>query len=173
MQQHTEGVAHDVGLELAKAFSTWAALKHKGLALSGLCQMVAQAAHLPCKNQRGVGAQPVFHHTKGRCIWISRNLLERKRTPAIRHPGLRRRVGLGERGTHNAFLFSWADYTQMVSRMINTISLGHGICQRREPLCLKYRDYANGVCGFWPCSGQWCGILSTLGQRIWFFVLLV
>lgn len=125
LQQHTEGVAHNIGLELAKAFSARAALKHKGLALCSLSQMVAQAAHFTSKNQRRVGAQPVLNVFKGCCVRIGGNLLERKRTPAIRHPGLRRRVGLGERSTHNAFLFSWADYTQMVSRWVKTISLGH------------------------------------------------
>ena len=77
LQQHPEGVADVVGMELREALRAVAALQQEGLALGDLGKLGLQAARLAGENQRRIAAQTVLGGLQRRRIGVVRHLTDR------------------------------------------------------------------------------------------------
>ncbi len=102
LQQHAEGVADIVRVELGEAFGAIPALQQESLAFGNLGQPRHQIARLAREDQRRVGLQALLHG--GQCcrVRVFRHLADGLRTPAcgapvLRHGQLSCRADIGER----------------------------------------------------------------------------
>ncbi len=89
LQQHAEGVADDVGGEVAETFRAVAALQNEGFAVARARERRPEAPGLACKNQRGKSRDLPFHGGKRRLVRVVRHLPDRHRPPGIGAPASR------------------------------------------------------------------------------------